>query len=95
MLERFTVLAVSGCSICYSSNPGVIAVSIDIQQLRDLSVVEKLQIVTALWDDIAASPEPLVIPQEVIREASRRSDELKDDPALPITDAELWRRVDG
>ena len=94
-MERFTVLAVSGCSICYSSNPGVIAVSIDIQQLRDLSVVEKLQIVTALWDDIAASPEPLVIPPEVIREASRRSDELKADPALAINDAELWRRVDG
>ena len=69
--------------------------SIDISNLHDLPVADKLRIVTELWDDIAASAEPLVVPPEIIREASRRSAELKADPSMAIDDDELWRRVDG
>jgi len=69
--------------------------SIDISNLRDLPVADKLRIVTQLWDDIAASTEPIVVPPDVLREASRRSVELKADPSLGIDDDELWRRVDG
>ncbi|MFV1965923.1 MAG: addiction module protein [Pirellulaceae bacterium] len=69
--------------------------SIDISNLRDLPVADKLRIVTQLWDDIAASADPLVVPPDVLREASRRSAELKADPSIAIDDDELWRRVDG
>ncbi len=69
--------------------------SVDISNLRDLPVGEKLRIVTQLWDDIAASSEPIVVPPDVLREVSRRSAELKADRSLAINDEELWRRVDG
>jgi putative addiction module component (TIGR02574 family) len=62
---------------------------------RDMPVADKLRLVTQLWDDIASSPEPIVVPPEVIREASRRSAELVENPSLAIDDDELWRRVDG
>ena len=78
------VRAVSGSTMKY-----------DIANFRSLSVGDKLQIVTRLWDDIAASTDPVALPPEVLREASRRSDELKADPSIAIDDAELWRRVDG
>ena len=61
----------------------------------DLSATEKLRLVTQLWDDIASSSEPIVVPPNVMREATRRSAELKADPAAAIDDEELWRRVDG
>lgn len=63
--------------------------------MGDLSAVEKLRIVTALWDDIARSAEPIVVPDDILDEASRRSEQIADDPAVAIGDAELWRRVDG
>ena len=69
--------------------------SIDISNLRDLPVADKLRIVTQLWDDIAASTDQLVVPPDVLREASRRSAELKADSSVAIDDNELWRRVDG
>ena len=69
--------------------------SIDITNLRDLPVADKLRIVTQLWDDIAASNDPAVLPPEILREAERRSQELKNDPSIAIDDDELWRRVDG
>jgi putative addiction module component (TIGR02574 family) len=62
---------------------------------RDLPVADKLRLVTQLWDDIASSPDPIVVPPEVIREASRRSAELSENPSIAIDDDELWRRVDG
>ena len=63
--------------------------------LSGLPVTEKLRIVTQLWNDIASSPEPITVPSEVIREASRRSAELDADSSIAIDDDELWRRVDG
>ncbi len=62
---------------------------------RDMPVADKLRLVTQLWDEIASSSEPIVVPPEVIREASRRSAEIAADPTLAIDDDELWRRVDG
>ena len=69
--------------------------SIDISNLRDLPLQDKLRIVTQLWDEIAASNDPVVLPPEILQEASRRAQELKDDPSIAIDDDELWRRVDG
>lgn len=69
--------------------------NIDLSHLKDLSATDKLRIVTELWNDIAASNEPLVIPEGILRESSRRSEELTTDPSLAIDENELWRRVDG
>ena len=69
--------------------------SIDISSLRSLPTAEKLRIVTQLWDDIAASNEPIVLPPEQLDEASRRLAEMNADPSVAIDEDELWRRVDG
>jgi len=69
--------------------------SIDFSSFSNLPVAEKLRIVTRLWDDIAASTEPIVVPPEILQEVSRRSAELEADPSMAIDDQELWRRVDG
>ena len=69
--------------------------SIDLSNLKDLPAADKLRIVTELWNDIAASNEPLIIPEEILKESSRRSAELKADPSIAIDEDELWRRVDG
>lgn len=67
----------------------------DISDLHKIPVADKLKLVTQLWDEISASSDPIVVPPEVIAEASRRSAELSADSSLGIDDAELWRRVDG
>ncbi len=69
--------------------------SFDYSNLRDLPVADKLRLVTQLWDDIAASTDPIVVLPDVLQEASRRSAELRADPSIAIDDDELWRRVDG
>ena len=69
--------------------------SIDISELYNLSVAEKLRIVEALWDDIGASDEPVGLHPWQRDESNRRSEELKSDPSIAIDRAELWRRVDG
>lgn len=63
--------------------------SIDISILRNLPTAEKLRIATHLWDDIAASTDPIVVPPDVLREASRRSAELQADPSIAIDEDEL------
>jgi putative addiction module component (TIGR02574 family) len=69
--------------------------SIDISSLKELPAADKLRIVTELWNDIVAANEPIVVPDEILRETSRRSAELKADPSIAIDEQELWRRVDG
>ena len=69
--------------------------SIDMSGLGDLSMTEKLRLVTALWDDIASSSEPIVVPDDILEEASSRSAEIAQDQSIAIDDTELWRRVDG
>ena len=69
--------------------------SIDLAHLRDLPVADKLRIVAQLWDDIAASPDPVIMPPDLLQEASRRSAELQADPSIALDDDELWRRVNG
>ncbi len=69
--------------------------SIDVSELRNLPVADKLRIVEALWDDIGASNEPIVLHPWQFEEATRRSAEMKADPSIAIDRDELWRRVDG
>ncbi len=69
--------------------------SIDMTDLQKLPVSEKLRIVEALWDDIGASDEPIVLQPWQHDEAKRRAAELKANPSIAIDRKELWRRVDG
>ena len=69
--------------------------SIDISELRKLSNQEKLQIVEVLWNDIAASDEPISLTSDQLEELTRRGEEMKADPSIGIDRDELWRRVDG
>ncbi len=69
--------------------------SIDLQELRNLPVEEKLRLVELLWDDISASEEPIVLHPWQFQEATRRAAEVKADPSIVIDRAELWRRVNG
>ena len=69
--------------------------SVDISDLQKLPVAEKLRIVEALWDQIGASDEPIVLHPWQRDAAKRRSEELKADPSIAIDRAELWRRVNG
>lgn len=62
--------------------------------LRHLPAVEKLQIVEELWDDLAGSPDPLPLPEWHRDEATRRLTELDADPSIAIDRDELWRQVD-
>jgi len=69
--------------------------SIDYSEFHNLPVAEKLRIVEALWDDIGAANEPIVLQPWQREEAFRRMAELKADPSNTIDREELWRRVDG
>ena len=69
--------------------------SVDISDLRNLPIAEKLRIVELLWDDISAADEPIGLQSWQFDEATRRSSELKADPSIAIDRSELWRRVDG
>jgi len=68
--------------------------SIELEDLRKLPVAEKLHIIETLWDDIAASDEPLVVREWHEAEARKRAAELAANPDLAITREELWKRVD-
>lgn len=69
--------------------------SIDLTEIHNLPVADKIRLITSLWEEIAASPEALALPESVLDEATRRSEQLRQDPSLAIDEAELWRRVDG
>jgi putative addiction module component (TIGR02574 family) len=69
--------------------------SIDITELTNLPVAEKLRIVELLWDNIADSEEPLVLKPWQLEEMNRRQTEIEADPSILIDEDELWRRVDG
>ncbi len=93
MLIAFVEGSVGHSNRCVPS--GECAMSIDLTDLYSLPVSEKLRIVEALWDDIGASDEPIVLQPWQRDEAQRRSNEMKADPSIAIDRAELWRRVNG
>ena len=68
--------------------------NVEIDQLRKLPIAEKLRIVEQLWDDIAASDEPLVLRDWHIAESQRRDAELDANPDIALTREQLWKRVD-
>ena len=58
-----------------------------IDDLRTLPAYKKLEIVTALWDDLAASP--IALPSDELAEMDRRREELRKDPSLAIDTEEV------
>ena len=63
-------------------------------ELHSLPVADKLRLVEQLWDDIAASDEPVPLPEWHKEEAQRRAAELEANPEMALNRDELWKRVD-
>jgi putative addiction module component (TIGR02574 family) len=68
--------------------------SFDLTELKKLSRTEKLQLFEVLHEELANSSEARLLSETDLKEALRRSDELKTDPSIAIDRDELWRRVD-
>ncbi len=62
-------------------------------ELHSLPIAGKLQLVERVWDEIAASGEPLPLPERHKEEAWRRAAELHSNPEMAFTRGELWKRV--
>jgi putative addiction module component (TIGR02574 family) len=58
-----------------------------------LPLAEKLRVVEALWEDIAASTEAYPLPSWMRDEVEQRLNAYDQDPATAITREELWQRV--
>lgn len=61
--------------------------------IRHLQPAEKLRLVEQIWDDLAAADAPMPLPDWAVVEATRRRDEMLDDPKLGSTHAEVWWRI--
>ena len=61
----------------------------DSASIFDLSRSEKLQLVEDLWDDLAAEPEAVPVPQEL----ARRKANLMKNPASGLSWEEVKRNV--
>jgi len=64
-----------------------------VSSVFDLSTAEKLQLVEDLWDDIAADPASVPVPDWQIEEVERRMQNLKDNPGSALSWDEVKRRV--
>ncbi len=66
----------------------------DLDNLRQLPLVEKLRVVEVLWDDIASSTEDFPLPGRLRDEVEQRLAEHDQDSAAALTRDKLWQRVD-
>lgn len=66
--------------------------SINTDELRALSVAEKLRLIGWLWDDLNDSTEVIPLPDWIDREATRRRDEMRN-PECRLTHEEVWKRI--
>ena len=65
-----------------------------LEQIQQLPIADRLNLVEQIWDGIGQSDEPLIIRDWHKEEARRRAAELDADPSIAITRDELWKRVD-
>ena len=63
--------------------------SVAIDELLELSVPDKLDVLERLWDSITADPRLVAIPEWHLEELDRREDELRRNPQL----GEDWATV--
>ena len=54
--------------------------SVAIEELLELSVPDKLDVVERLWDSITADPRQVAIPEWHLEELDRREEELRRNP---------------
>ena len=64
------------------------------EHFHDLPIADKLRLVEAMWEDIAASAEEFPGMENHRAEIERRIADYERDPAATLTRAELWRQVD-
>lgn len=67
--------------------------SVPVASVFDLSPAEKLQLVQDLWDDLAAQPENVPIPEWHIEELERRGALYDANPEAVISWEESKRRI--
>jgi putative addiction module component (TIGR02574 family) len=72
---------------------GVVTVSQTAVSVFDLSPSEKLQLVEDLWDDLAAIPSDVPMPDWQVEELDRRKANLESNPASGLGWEEVKRRV--
>lgn len=68
--------------------------SVDFDSLQQLSVAEKVHVITRLWREIHDSEERLLVQDWQLAEAQSRAAELDADPSIALTRDELWKRID-
>jgi putative addiction module component (TIGR02574 family) len=66
---------------------------ISIDQLKDLSVLERIQLAEELWDSIVDQPETLPLTEAQREEIQRRLDEHAADPASVIPWDEVRKQL--
>jgi len=64
-------------------------------QISQLSVPEKIQLVEDLWDDIAAHPESLPMPEWQKTELDQRKSEHKNNPSAASNWEDVKKRIQG
>ena len=62
---------------------------ISLEELRKLSVAERVELAEEIWETVAATPDALPIPESQRRELDRRLKLHIEDPAA----AQLWSSI--
>ena len=66
---------------------------IEIDQLRELPVSERIQLVEDLWDTIAVDSESIHLTEAQTTELDRRLDRFEEDPSEGIEWSDLKARI--
>jgi putative addiction module component (TIGR02574 family) len=69
--------------------------NINVDELRALSVSEKLDLVEMIWDDLGESATAVPLPAWAEQEAQRRREELLNNPTAGLSHEEVWHRING
>ena len=71
----------------------MVETNMNCSSIFDLSPTEKLQLVEDLWDDLAATPEPVLLHHWQKQELASRKVNLMNNPASGLTWEEVKRRI--
>ncbi len=66
--------------------------SIDTDEIRALSPVEKIRLVELIWDDLGEATTPIPLPDWIDQEATRRRIEMRDE-SIGLSHEEMWQRI--
>jgi putative addiction module component (TIGR02574 family) len=64
-----------------------------LEQVMGLSVEEKLDLISALWDSMAGHPQNIPVPDWQLKELERRIEAQRDNPQLGQTWNEVKREI--